>query len=433
MPTTDPLGRPVVGAILLSGDTAYVESAQAYGLHLLTAAERDPLVTTSYGIGALLAAAVECGAATVVVGLGGSATNDAGMGMLAALGVTPLDAAGTALPYGGLALAALDRLEGTAQLRGARLVAATDVDNPLCGPHGATAVFGPQKGAAAGGLRPARRGAGPVGRGRRAGPTGRARGPGRPARAPAPPAAWARRCWPWAAPGSPAGSWSRDAVDLAGALAGADLVITGEGSFDSQSLRGKVAGGVAKAATAHGVPCLVLAGQVVAGAAGGGGRGRRGGVLGGRAGRLGRGRAGAPGRPPVRARGPGGPGVEPGLSRSTHPGGGYRRITDVGWGTPEGGRLLVPPKATRASGRDRVPGDDGDDDRGPAVRGPHRRRGRQGQGAARPGGPRRPAAAHRRAAGRLLRPALLSCSSTSARSTATRSPTSAASASWSTG
>jgi len=144
--TTDPLGRPAVGAVLVVGDTAYIESAQACGLQLLTAAERNPLVTTTFGLGALLTAAVECGARTLVVGLGGSATNDAGMGMLTALGVTPLDAAGVALPYGGLALADLAKLDGAAQLRGAAIVAATDVDNPLCGPHGATAVYGPKKG-----------------------------------------------------------------------------------------------------------------------------------------------------------------------------------------------------------------------------------------------------------------------------------------------
>ena len=144
--TTDPLGRPAVGAVLVVGDTAYIESAQACGLQLLTAAERNPLVTSTFGLGALLTAAVECGARTLVVGLGGSATNDAGMGMLTALGITPLDAAGVALPYGGLALADLAKLDGAAQLRGAAIVAATDVDNPLCGPHGATAVYGPKKG-----------------------------------------------------------------------------------------------------------------------------------------------------------------------------------------------------------------------------------------------------------------------------------------------
>ena len=218
-------------------------------------------MTTSYGIGALLAAAVECGAATVVVGLGGSATNDAGMGMLTALGVTPLDGAGTALPYGGLALAALDRLEGTAQLRGARLVAATDVDNPLCGPHGATAVFGPQKG-----LRPEdfdrldaalARWAAVVERDLPGAPAGLADLPGAGA-------AGGLGAAVLALGGARRSGLElvADAVDLAGTLAGADLVITGEGSFDSQSLRGKVAGSVAEAATAQGVPCLVLAGQV---------------------------------------------------------------------------------------------------------------------------------------------------------------------------
>jgi len=264
VPTTDPLGRPVVGAVLVDRETAYVESAQATGLHLLTAAERDPLRASSYGLGVLLAAAVECGARTVVVGLGGSATNDAGGGMLAALGVTPLDAGGAALPYGGLALAALDRLEGAAQLRGAQLVVATDVDNPLCGPTGATAVFGPQKG-----LRPEDL-----------------------ARLDAALARWAEvaeRDLPTAPaglgtmPGAGAAGGLGAAllalgglrqpgielisrvVDLPGALDGADLAVTGEGSFDFQSLRGKVASGVAAAAAERGVPCLVLAGQVSVG------------------------------------------------------------------------------------------------------------------------------------------------------------------------
>lgn len=262
--TTDPLGRPVPGAVLLAGDTAYVESAQATGLHLLTEAERDPLVTSSYGLGALLAAAVECGAGTVVVGLGGSATNDAGAGMLAALGVTPLDEAGAALPYGGLALGLLDRLEGAPQLRGARLVAATDVDNPLCGPHGATAVFGPQKG-----LRPADRDRLDAALSRWAEVAGRD--------LPGAPAALAELPGAGAAGGLGAAllalgghresgvSLVAAAVDLAGVLAGADLVLTGEGSFDFQSLRGKVAGGVAALAVTGGVPCLVLAGQVSVG------------------------------------------------------------------------------------------------------------------------------------------------------------------------
>ncbi|WP_146765983.1 glycerate kinase, partial [Micromonospora noduli] len=117
--TVDPLGRPAAGEILLTADgsTAYLESAQACGLHLLSAAERDPKTTTSYGLGLLVAAAVESGARTVVIGLGGSGTNDAGAGMLAALGVTPLDQGGAALPYGGAALAAVDALDGAPRLR----------------------------------------------------------------------------------------------------------------------------------------------------------------------------------------------------------------------------------------------------------------------------------------------------------------------------
>jgi glycerate 2-kinase len=259
--TTDPLGRPVVGAVLVAGDTAYVESAQACGLHLLTAAERDPLVTSTFGLGALLAAGVECGARTVVVGLGGSATNDAGMGMLAALGVTPLDAAGAALGPGGLALAGLDRLDGVAQLRGAELVAATDVDNPLCGPHGATAVFGPQKG-----LKPEDLDRLDAALGRWAEVAERDL-PGAPAGLADLPGAGAAgglgaAMLALGATRQSGGDMIFAAVDLPGALAGADLVLTGEGSFDFQSVRGKVAGGVAKAATERGVPCLVLAGQV---------------------------------------------------------------------------------------------------------------------------------------------------------------------------
>jgi glycerate kinase len=264
VPTTDPLGRPAIGAVLLDGDTAYVESAQATGLHLLTAAERDPLRTSTHGLGALLAAAVECGARTVVVGLGGSATNDAGAGLLAALGVELVDVAGSALPPGGLALAGLDRVAGAAQLRGARLIAATDVDNPLCGPHGATAVFGPQKG-----LRPEdaapldaalARWAEVVERDLAGAPAGLAELPGAGAAGGLGAAVFAlggtRR---------PGFELISEVVGLPAALERADLVLTGEGSFDSQSLRGKVASGVAAAAAERGVPCLVLAGQVSVG------------------------------------------------------------------------------------------------------------------------------------------------------------------------
>jgi glycerate kinase len=256
--TVDPLGRPAEGEILLAGGTAYVESAQACGLHLLTTQERNPDTTTSYGLGLLIAAAVESGATEVVIGLGGSAVNDAGAGMLAALGAGPVDVAGYALPYGGAALITAAGLAGVPQLRGVRLVAATDVDNPLTGLHGASSVFGPQKGASreqvlrldaalehfAGVLEKA------------FGISDLAAAPGG-----------------GAAGGLGAalialGGRVTSGIDLVTNLIGldaeldaADLVITGEGSFDHQSLRGKVVAGIAAGARDRGLPCVVLAGR----------------------------------------------------------------------------------------------------------------------------------------------------------------------------
>jgi glycerate kinase len=145
--TVDPLGGPAAGSVLVVGETAYLESAQACGLHLVAPSDRDPKITTSYGLGVLIEAAVETGAREIVIGLGGSATNDAGAGALAALGAAPVDAAGYALPYGGAALAACAGLAGAPRLRDVRLIAATDVDSPLLGLHGASSVYGPQKGA----------------------------------------------------------------------------------------------------------------------------------------------------------------------------------------------------------------------------------------------------------------------------------------------
>lgn len=263
--TTDPLGRAATGALLLDGTTCYLESAQAAGLHLLAAADRDPLRATSYGVGVLLAAAVEGGARTVVVGLGGSASNDGGAGMLAALGVIPVDAGGSPLSYGGQALCAVAHIAGPgAALRGVALLAATDVDNPLLGPHGATAVFGPQKGVAerdipaldAGLARWAS-----VLEGELPGcPHGLTELPGAGAAGGLGVALFALGASRTSGIGLVAA-----AVGLPEAIAGADLVITGEGSFDWQSLRGKVAVGVATTAAESGTPCLLLARQVAAG------------------------------------------------------------------------------------------------------------------------------------------------------------------------
>ena len=278
-----PLGDPVPAAFLLAGDTAWVESAQACGLHLTD--RRDPTTTTSYGVGQLVQAAVELGARRVVVGLGGSATNDGGAGLLAALGLQALDGSGAPVPPGGLALARAARLTGTPVLTGipvltgtpmltgtsvltgsflldgVELVAATDVDAPLLGPYGATAQFGPQKGATPQQVRelevalahwvdlverhlqvqvrhlPGAGAAGGLGAALFA--LGATRVPGL--------------------------QLVAGALGLASQVASADLVVTGEGAFDATSLSGKVVSGVAEAAQQEAVPCLVIAGRVEVG------------------------------------------------------------------------------------------------------------------------------------------------------------------------
>ena len=255
---SDPLGRPVDAAYLLHGATAYVESAQAAGLSRLAVSERDPKITTSYGVGELIHAAREAGAERIVVGLGGSATNDGGAGMLSALGVT---SAGRPLPAGGAALGAVSSIEGWPAFDGVELVAATDVESPLLGLYGASAVFGPQKGASRedvhlldGALSAwaavVERAAGrPV---RDLPGAGAAGGLGA-----ALLALGARR--------EPGIALVRDLARLGQRAGKADLVVTGEGTFDFSSLQGKVVSGVAAAAADGGLPCLVLAGQVTVG------------------------------------------------------------------------------------------------------------------------------------------------------------------------
>ncbi len=239
--TTDPLGRPVPATVLLHAGTAYVESAQAVGLALLAPAERDPEATTSAGLAVLLAAAVSSGAQRIVVGLGGSATNDGGRGLLERLTGTE---AGTDL---------------MAALRGSDLVIASDVANPLLGLTGATAVYGPQKGADREAV---------------ARLEGRMQAwvaelPGLAAVADLPGAGaagglGAALLWLGGHREMGAGLVSR-AIGLEPAVSAADLVITGEGTYDSTSLRGKVVGTVAASAQEAALPCVVLAGQVLVG------------------------------------------------------------------------------------------------------------------------------------------------------------------------
>ncbi|MFC4950873.1 glycerate kinase [Pseudonocardia sp. GCM10023141] len=261
---TGPFGAPVPARWLRIGDTAYLESAAACGLHLVPREQRVPATAravTSRGVGELVAAARADGVSTVVIGLGGSATTDGGAGMLAALGAGPVDASGVPVPAGGSALSAATRLDGLPQLDGIELVAAVDVDNPLLGQHGAAAVFGPQKGADpaavadldAGLARFAEVLATAFGRDVRDEPgAGAAGGIG----------AALLACGARQVSGA---GLVRDLVGLDAELDAAGLAVTGEGSFDWQSLRGKLITAVARSASERGVPCVVLAGQVSVG------------------------------------------------------------------------------------------------------------------------------------------------------------------------
>ena len=260
VPYTGPCGQEVMGFYgLLPDGTAVVEMAAAAGLPLAGAC-RDPEKTTTYGVGQLMAHALSRGAKRLVLGLGGSATNDGGCGAAAALGAEFLDVKGRAfVPTGGtLTQIAHIRMKGLREtLAGAEVTVMCDIDNPLCGPAGAAAVFGPQKGADAAMV--ARMDAGlrhlaemlekDVG----------------------------MEVLTLAGGGSAGGFGAGAAAFFGGQLRmgidvvldltdfdrkcrGASLVITGEGHLDSQSLRGKTVVGVARRARALGVPAAALVG-----------------------------------------------------------------------------------------------------------------------------------------------------------------------------
>ena len=147
-----PLGEPVRAAwgILGDGRTAVIEMAAASGLPLIAVDRRDVRTASSYGTGQLIVAALDAGLRRIIIGIGGSATNDGGAGMARALGVRFVNARGQMLPDGGAALAGLERIDLDAldpRLGECEITVACDVDNPLCGARGASAVFGPQKGA----------------------------------------------------------------------------------------------------------------------------------------------------------------------------------------------------------------------------------------------------------------------------------------------
>ena len=258
-----PLGGSVPGAVLLHEGTAYIESAQAAGLHLVAPADRRPEQASSYGVGELIAAALDAGAGRVVVGLGGSATTDGGAGLLAALGATadvPLDAGPAALD----GVSEVDLTAVRDRLGGAEVVIASDVDSPLLGLFGAAKVFGPQKGltdeqivavdlildrfvvATLGSAPSQRRPADAAGAGA-AGGMGFA-------------------LLLLSAGRVPGVSLVAEAVGLAALARGCDVVLTGEGSFDFSSRAGKVVHGVAEVSQAALRPCVVLAGRVLVGA-----------------------------------------------------------------------------------------------------------------------------------------------------------------------
>jgi glycerate kinase len=260
-----PAGDQVPASYARRGEVAVVELACVCGLARLPggpcSSRAAPLTASSYGAGEVLRAALEAGARRIILGVGGSASTDGGAGLLQALGARVLDSRGEPVGPGGAALrdvATLDLSGLHPRLRAADIILAADVDNPLTGPDGAAEVYGPQKGATPAGVAVLDAGlrrwaavvAAAVGRDWSHAPgSGAAGGVGFAARA-------------------VLGAGSRPGIGLvlelagfAAALDGADLVITGEGSLDAQSLAGKAPVGVARAAARLGIPVVAVAGR----------------------------------------------------------------------------------------------------------------------------------------------------------------------------
>jgi glycerate kinase len=269
--TTDALGRPVTASYLLldGGASAFVELAAASGLAHLAPDERTPESVrraSTRGTGTVIRAALDSGARRITIGLGGSATNDGGTGLLGALGLRLLDRNGHDLPDGGGALASLDSIATDGldpRLAESRLVVASDVTNPLCGPRGATATYGPQKGADPSTVEELDRALATLGRAiERA--TGRlvADLPG----AGAAGGTTAGLIGFTGATIRPGVEIVAELVGLATALEDADLVITGEGRADEQTLQGKTAMGVATLARPRSTPVVLLCGALGSGA-----------------------------------------------------------------------------------------------------------------------------------------------------------------------
>lgn len=261
---TDPLGRPVSSYWGLMGDkkTAVIEMAAASGLPLLDENERNPMVTTTYGTGQLIKAALDRGCRKLIIGIGGSATNDGGGGMAQALGASLVDEEGRELPFGGGYLHKLRKIDLSgmdSRLKNTRIRVACDVNNPLTGSRGASSVYGPQKGATPDMVEkldralkhyaqviyrdlgidvenvPGSGAAGGLGAGLMAFLNGEL---------------------------TPGIELVMEAVGLEKELKNCSLILTGEGELDAQSIYGKVPVGVARAAKKENVPVVVLAGSV---------------------------------------------------------------------------------------------------------------------------------------------------------------------------
>ena len=262
---TGPDGRPTKALYgLLPGGTAVMEMAQAAGITLVSGAARNPLRTTTYGVGEMIRDAAANGAKRIVMGIGGSATNDGGAGMLQALGWRLLDASGKDIQRGGAGLADISRIESPdadayADVSGLSFRVACDVTNPLCGPNGASAVFGPQKGAT-----PEMVAALDAALARFAAVTTASLGAtGDAASAPGAGAAgglgYAFKTF--------LGAELRPGVELVlqetrleDAMRDVDVVVTGEGRLDGQTVMGKAPIGVARLAKRHFAQVLAFAG-----------------------------------------------------------------------------------------------------------------------------------------------------------------------------
>lgn len=258
---SDPLGRPVVGRYLdVRGSCdVIIEAAQANGLMHCPSGARHPLVADTFGVGELIAAAARHAPARMVIGVGGSATTDGGAGMARALGARLLDAAGQELPPGGAALAALERVEWSPPewLGSFPIVVATDVQNPLLGPDGAAYVYGPQKGATPRDVETLDAALANYSR------VLHKQLDVDVADLPGAGAAGGLAAGLIAFLGATVASGFdlvSDATGLLSRLEEADIIVTGEGRFDSQSVQGKTTGRLLELAANHGKPAMVFAG-----------------------------------------------------------------------------------------------------------------------------------------------------------------------------